>query len=43
VVRPAGRVAAPSARGERVNDRIDWDNVAEEIESVGGRQLSNSN
>jgi hypothetical protein len=23
------------ARGERVNDRIDWENVAEEIESVG--------
>jgi hypothetical protein len=23
------------ARGERVNDQIDWDNVAEEIESVG--------
>lgn len=28
------------AHGERVNDQIDWDNVAEEIESVGRSQLS---
>jgi hypothetical protein len=27
------------ARGERVNARIDWENVAEEIESVGRDQL----
>lgn len=26
------------AAGERVNDRVDWDNVAEEIESVGRSQ-----
>jgi hypothetical protein len=28
------------ARGERVNDQIDWDNVAEEVESVGRSELS---
>ena len=28
------------ARGEKVNALIDWDNVAEEIESVGRDQLS---
>ena len=28
------------ARGEAVNERPDWDNVAEEIESVGRSQLS---
>jgi len=28
------------ARGERVNDQIDWQNVAEEVESVGRSQLS---
>ena len=27
------------AAGEKVNDQIDWDNVAEEIESVGREQL----
>ena len=27
------------ARGERVNELIDWENVAEEIESVGREQL----
>ena len=27
------------AAGERVNDQIDWDNVAEEVESVGREQL----
>jgi len=27
------------ARGEKVNAQIDWDNVAEEIESVGRDQL----
>ena len=25
--------------GERVNDLVDWENVAEEIESVGSEQL----
>ena len=25
--------------GEKVNDQVDWDNVAEEIESVGSEQL----
>ena len=31
-----GRPAAPvQRRGERVNAQIDWENVAEEIESVG--------
>ncbi len=28
------------AAGERVNDQIDWDNVAEEVESVGRSQLA---
>ncbi len=28
------------AAGERVNDQVDWENVAEEIESVGRSQLS---
>jgi len=28
------------AAGERVNDLVDWQNVAEEIESVGRSQLS---
>jgi hypothetical protein len=28
------------ARGERVNDLIDWDNVVEEVESVGRSQLA---
>src|SRR5215469_6146554 len=27
------------AAGERVNDQVDWDNVVEEIESVGNEQL----
>jgi Domain of unknown function DUF29 len=27
------------AAGERVNDQVDWDNVVEEIESVGREQL----
>ena len=27
------------AAGERVNDQIDWDNVIEEVESVGSEQL----
>ena len=27
------------AAGERVNDQVDWENVAEEIESVGNEQL----
>jgi hypothetical protein len=27
------------AAGERVNDQIDWDNVVEEIESVGNEQV----
>jgi hypothetical protein len=27
------------ARGERVNDQIDWDNLVEEVESVGRDQL----
>jgi hypothetical protein len=27
------------AAGERVNDQIDWENVIEEVESVGGEQL----
>lgn len=27
------------ARGERVNDQIDWENVCEEVESVGGSEL----
>ena len=27
------------AAGERVNDQIDWDNVIEEVESVGNEQL----
>ena len=27
------------ARGEKVNEQIDWENVAEEIESVGRDQL----
>jgi len=26
------------ARGERVNDQMDWDNLVEEIESVGNEQ-----
>jgi hypothetical protein len=28
------------ARGERVNDAIDWENVIEEVESVGRSELS---
>jgi uncharacterized protein DUF29 len=24
------------AAGERINDQIDWENVVEEVESVGG-------
>ncbi len=28
------------ARGERVNGQIDWDNVAEEVESAGRGQLN---
>jgi hypothetical protein len=28
------------ARGERVNDAIDWENVAEEVESVGRSELT---
>src|ERR1700722_17630447 len=27
------------AAGERVNDQVDWENVVEEIESVGREQL----
>ncbi len=27
------------ARGEKVNAQIDWENVAEEVESVGREQL----
>jgi len=27
------------ARGERVNDQVDWENVVEEVESVGRDQL----
>ncbi len=27
------------AAGERVNDQVDWENVVEEIESVGSEQL----
>jgi hypothetical protein len=27
------------AAGERVNDQIDWENVIEEVESVGSEQL----
>jgi hypothetical protein len=27
------------AAGERVNDQVDWDNVVEEIESVGNEQI----
>jgi hypothetical protein len=27
-------------RGERVNDQIDWDNLVEEVESVGRSELS---
>jgi len=27
------------AAGERVNDQVDWENVVEEIESVGAEQL----
>ena len=27
------------ARGERVNDQVDWENVAEEIESVGRSEV----
>ena len=27
------------AAGERVNDQVDWDNVIEEVESVGSEQL----
>ena len=27
------------AAGERVNDQVDWENVAEEIESVGNEQI----
>jgi hypothetical protein len=27
------------AQGERVNDQVDWDNVAEEIESVGRSEV----
>jgi hypothetical protein len=27
------------AAGERVNDQVDWENVVEEIESVGNEQL----
>ena len=26
------------AAGERVNDQVDWENVVEEIEDVGGRE-----
>jgi hypothetical protein len=26
--------------GEKVNDQVDWDNVAEEVESVGRSQLA---
>jgi hypothetical protein len=28
------------ARGERVNDQIDWENIVEEVESVGRSQLA---
>ncbi len=28
------------ARGERVNDQIDWENLVEEVESVGRSELS---
>jgi hypothetical protein len=28
------------ARGEQVNDQVDWENVAEEVESVGRSELS---
>ena len=27
------------AAGERVNDQVDWENVIEEVESVGSEQL----
>ena len=39
-----GRSIRPSllrrlAAGERVNDQVDWQNVIEEVESVGSAQL----
>ncbi len=27
------------AQGERVNDQVDWENIVEEVESVGSEQL----
>ena len=32
------RYCADIAAGERVNDQVDWENVIEEIEDVGGRE-----
>jgi len=34
-----GELLRRLAAGERVNDQIDWENVAEEVESVGRDQL----
>ncbi len=35
-----GELLRRMAAGERVNDQVDWENVAEEIESVGRSQLN---
>ena len=34
-----GELLRRLARGERVNDQVDWENVVEEVESVGRDQL----
>jgi hypothetical protein len=34
-----GELLRRLAQGERVNDRVDWENVVEEVESVGRDQL----
>ena len=39
LVRAPERVVAPSRRRERVNDLVDWENVIDEVESVGSEQL----
>lgn len=39
MVRAPGELLHRLAGGERVNDQVDWENVIEEVESVGSEQL----
>lgn len=39
MVRAPGELLHRLAGGERVNDQVDWENVIEEVESLGREQL----